>query len=369
LIVRRVWAQVRKELAQIFRDRLALVLALVLPVIVMSLITTAISLTPTGMPLIVRDYDSSPLSRAYIDAFRSSLTFEIASDRPHWSPEKLFQAGVARAIVIIPQDFSRNLYRNRPADIQAIVDATDTNTATQTRGYIGLITRAFSQSRALGFAPSVRVETRLWYNPGRESMQFFGPGAMVFVLSMLPPLLAALAMAREGEQKTIVQVYVSGISALEYLLGKTLAYIVVSAGAWLVCVLAGTLIFQFRFAGDPTPFLSASLLYLFCAVAFGISVGAAIPNQSVAIQVVAVGGFLLAFLLSGFIFPVQNIPPGLRWISNIVQARYYIEVARDAFLQGGGWPAVWPQVLIIGLIGLVYFGLAWFVMRRMQLTI
>jgi ABC-2 type transport system permease protein len=368
--MRRVWAQVVKELTQILRDRLALVLALVLPVIVMSLITTAISLTPTNMPIIVRDYDNSPLSRRYIEAFQSSLTFAAAPDRAGWTPEKLFQSGAARAVLVIPESFGRDLRRGRPTQVQAIVDATDTNTATQVRGYIGLITRSFTELlRGREGARAVEVQTRLWYNPGRESTQFFGPGAMVFVLSMLPPLLAALAMAKEGEQKTILQVYVSSISALEYLLGKTLAYMVVSTGAWLVCLLAGTFVFGLTFAGDPTPFLAASFLYLFCAVSFGVAVGSAIPNQSVAIQVVAVGGFLLSFLLSGFIFPVQNIPEGLRWISNIVQARYYIEVARDAFLQGGGWPAVWLQILLIGGIGLVYFGIGWMVMRRMQVKL
>ena len=100
--------------------------------------------------------------------------------------------------------------------------------------------------------------------------------------------------------------------------------------------------------------------------AFGTLVGAAIPNQAAAVQAVALGGFLLSFLLSGLIFPVENIPDALRWISNLVQARYYVVVVRDAFLQGGGWPAVWWAVLAIGAIGGVFYVLAWRSMRRMQ---
>ena len=185
-------------------------------------------------------------------------------------------------------------------------------------------------------------------------------------LSIFPTVLAALAMSREGEQKTILQVYVSSISAHEFLLGKILAGMVIGfAQCGLLAGLMFTL-FGLHFAGDPTPVIVGSALFVFCVVSFGSLVGAAIPNQAAAVQAVALGGFLLAFLLSGLIFPIENIPGTLRWLSNFVQARYYIVIVRDAFLQGGGWPAVWGAVLAIGAIGLVFYVLAWRVMRRMQ---
>jgi ABC-2 type transport system permease protein len=173
-------------------------------------------------------------------------------------------------------------------------------------------------------------------------------------------------MSREGEQKTILQVYVSSISAHEFLLGKILSGLVV--GVAQCTLLAGLMftLFDLRFAGDPTPLIVGSALFVFCVMSFGSLVGAAIPNQAAAVQAVGLGGFLLAFLLSGLIFPIENIPESLRWISNFVQARYYVVVVRDAFLQGGGWPAVWWAVLAIGAIGLAYYALAWRTMRRMQ---
>jgi ABC-2 type transport system permease protein len=183
---------------------------------------------------------------------------------------------------------------------------------------------------------------------------------------MFPPLLAALAMAKEGEQKTILQVYVSSISAHEFLLGKILAFMVVALAECLVMSLFLFTYFGLSFAGDPTPVLVATILYAFCVASFGTMVGATIPNQAAALQVVAFGGFLLVFLLSGLIFPVQNIPVCLRWISTLIWGRYYIEVVRDALLQGGGWPAVWYKVLIIGGIGTFFYGIAWYSMRRMQ---
>jgi ABC-2 type transport system permease protein len=275
--------------------------------------------------------------------------------------------GQARAALIIPEHFAREIRRGHLAETQLLVDATDTNTALLTRGGASQITRAFArQLNPVAASPAVRTATRLWFNPGREPRKFYGPGMFVLALSIFPPLLAALAMSREGEQKTILQVYASSISAHEFLLGKVLAGMTIGLVEWLLTLAFLLTFFGLRFAGDPTPLMTGTVLFLFCVVSFGALVGGAIPNQAAAIQAVALGGFLLAFLLSGLIFPVENIPPGLAWISNLVQARYYIVVVRDAFLQGGGWPAVWWAVLAIGAIGVVYFGLAWRAMRRMQ---
>jgi ABC-2 type transport system permease protein len=176
-------------------------------------------------------------------------------------------------------------------------------------------------------------------------------------------------MAREGELKTILQVYVSNISAHEFVLGKVLAFVVVGLAEAIVLLVFLFAFFGIRLAGDPTPFLLSTLLYTFCVSSFGVMVGAAIPNQGAAMQTVMFGGFLLVFMLSGLMFPLSNVPAGLRWMSNLVWARYYIEIVRDAFLQGGGWPAVWWKVLMIGVIGSGFYGVAWRRMRRMHLEV
>jgi ABC-2 type transport system permease protein len=365
--MRRIIAQARKDLTQILRDRLALALALVMPIALTALLGTSISLTVTDIPIVIQDLDQTPLSRQYAHAFRSSLTFRIVALPPPTSPEAALAEGRARAAVIIPEHFAREIRRGRLAETQLLVDATDTNTALLARGGAGQVTRAFA--RQLGGAestPVIRTATRLWFNPGREPRKFYGPGFFVLALSIFPPLLAALSMSREGEQKTILQVYVSSISAHEFLLGKILAGLTIGLAQWLLALALMFTLFGLRFAGDPTPLLVGSILFLFCVVSFGSLVGAAIPNQAAAIQAVAMGGFLLAFLLSGLIFPVENIPAALRWISNLIQARYFIVVVRDAFLQGGGWPGVWWAVVAIGAIGLVFYGLAWRTMRHMQ---
>jgi ABC-2 type transport system permease protein len=364
--MRRIIAQARKELTQLLRDRLALGLALVLPVGLTALMGTSVSLTVTDIPIVIQDFDQTPLSRRYADAFRASLTYRVVTLEPATSPERMLAAGRARAAVIVPEHFEREIRRGRPVEAQVLVDATDGNTAQLIRGSAAQVTRAFARQVPGAPAPLIETATRLWFNPGRESRKFYGPGFLVLGLSIFPTVLAALAMSREGEQKTILQVYVSSISAHEFLLGKILAGMVVGvAQCTLLAVLMLTL-FGLRPAGDPTPLLAGSALFVFCVMSFGSLVGAAIPNQAAAVQAVALGGFLLSFLLSGLVFPIENIPPALRWISSFVQARYYVVIVRDAFLQGGGWPAVWWAVLAIGAIGAAFYALAWRTLRRMQ---
>jgi ABC-2 type transport system permease protein len=363
-------SQTRKELIQIVRDWRTLALALVLPVILLVLLSAGLSLRVNNLPIVVQDFSASPASQEFVDAFRSSISLHVVAwpvDRPS---EEALASGTARAVLIIPPRFARDLQRGVDTSVQLLVDASDANTAKLTAGYARQITRAHNQ-RAVGVQGSGPVEAavRLWYNPGLSSEKFYGPGIFVLGISMFPPLLAALAMAREGEQKTILQVYVSSISAHEFLLGKILAFTAVALAECVVMLVVLFTSFGLRLAGDPTPFVVGTLLYAFCVASFGTMVGARIPSQVAAMQVVALGGFLLVFLLSGLIFPIENIPAGLRWISNFIWGRYYIEIVRDALLQGGGWPAVWPKVVIIAIIGAVFYVVAWRGMRRMQLEV
>jgi ABC-2 type transport system permease protein len=365
--MRRILAQTRKELTQIVRDWRTLVLALVLPLVLLILNGSAISLTVSDLPIIVQDFDDSPASREFLDAFRSSITFHVVPWPTDKQPEPALASGTAHAALIIPAHFGRDVTRGIGSPVQMLVDASDANTAKLVAGYSSQITRSYNQ-RTGGSARSgpVQAAIRLWYNPGRSSKRFYGPGIFVLGISMFPPLLAALAMAKEGEQNTILQVYVSSISATEFLLGKIFAFIVVALAE---CALGLVLLFTYfgvSLAGDPTPFILATVLYAFCVASFGTMVGAAIPSQAAAMQAVALGGFLLVFLLSGLIFPVENIPAGLRWLSHFVWGRYYIEIVRDALLQGGGWPATWYKVVIIAVIGTIFYSIAWRSMRRMQ---
>ncbi len=366
--MRRIIAQARKEITQVLRDRLTLVLALVLPLALLALMGTAISLSVTDLPIVVQDLDNTAQSRKYIDAFRASLTFRIVEMPVNEQPEQSLLDNQARGAIIIPKDFGSDLERGQNTEVQFLVDASDANTANIMRGTATAVTQSFVKGLRSTIILPIKADIRLWFNPGRESDKYIAPSMLAVGLSLFPPLLAALAMSREGEQKTILQVYVSSISAHEYLLGKISAYFLIALAEWFLSLMLVFVLFGLRLRGDPTPFFVCTVIYLFCTVSFGTMIGAAIPNQAAAIQAVQLAGFLLSYLLSGAIFPVANIPFPLNLISYIIPARYYIVVVRDALVRGGGWPGVWHAPFVLALIGLFFFIIAWKKMRLMQVA-
>jgi len=366
--MKRVLAQVRKELTQLSRDRLTLALALILPVMLLLLLSKGTSLTVKGIPVAVQDLDKTPLSRRYIEAVSGSLSFKVSALPPDVSPEYALDKNLARASLIIPPHFERKMKRGQKAELQWLIDGTDANTANVMRGKATAITQSFAaQIRpAAATNPAIQPRIRYWFNPGREDLKYFGPGVLAFGMAIFPTLLAALAVSREGELKTILQVYVSSITAFEYLLGKVIAYVIVAWAEWIggmIVLIAG---FRLSLAGDPVPLLISTFFYLLCTTCLGTMLGAAIPNQAAAIQAAQLTGFLTSFLLSGYIFPVTNIPQPLRLVAHIVPMRYYLEVIRDAFLRGSGWAGIWYAPIAMGLLSAFFFWRAWSVMKDMQ---
>src|SRR5437867_4290601 len=364
--MKRILAQVRKELTQLWRDRLTLALALVLPVLLLLLLSKATSLSVKDIPVVIQDLDKTPSSRRYIEAVAASLSFKVNALPLDLSPERALDQNLARAAVIIPPKFEQNLKRGQNAELQWLIDGTDANTANIMRGKAAAITQSFNAEIRPAVKVPIQPQLRYWFNPGREDIKYFGPGVLAFGMSMFPPLLAALALSREGELKTILQVYLSSITAFEYLLGKVIAYTIVAWAEWIGGMIILLWGFGLSLAGDPTPLLVTTFFYLLCTTCFGTMLGAAIPNQAAAIQAAQLGGFLMSYLLAGYIFPLSNIPQPLRFLSNFIPMRYYLEVIRDAFLRGGGWPAVWYAPVALALLGAFFFWRAWAVMKEMQ---
>lgn len=365
--MRRVLAQARKEIIQILRDRLSLGLALVLPVFMLLLMGTAFSFSVHDLPIVVQDFDDSPSSRDLISAFRGSLSFRIVPWPANGDPARALTSNAARGALIIPAHFGRDLARGREAPVQLLIDAADANTAKLVAGYASELVSAYNgEHGSAAVVQPVQAAFRLWYNPGLDAKKFYGPGMFVLVITLFPTLLAALAASREGEEKTILQVYVSNISANEFILGKIFGTMAVALTQAAILVAILLTYFGMQFAGDSTPFVASTILYAFCVASFGTWVGDAIPNQVAAVQAVALGGYLLVFMLSGVLVPIETMPHALQWLSNLVWGTYYTRVMRDALLQGGGWPAMWSNVGAIALFGALFYGLAWLNMRRMQ---
>lgn len=366
---KRIIAQTLKELMQLGRDRLTLALALALPLVLLLLFGFAVSLEVNKINFAIQDLDRTPTSREYIATFERTNKFKIVAIGPAVNVPQLLDQGKVAAGLIIPPEFSRDLQRQgREASVQVLVDGTDANTANIVRGYARATTNAFVENLRTTINPTaVIAQSRLWYNPGLETLKYVGPGAVAIALTLFPPLLAGLATAKEREQGTILQVYASSLTGTEYLLGKATAYWLVGMAEVLLVNLLAWAFFRLWFAGDPTPLMLGSCFYIACGVFWGIFLGSSTKSQSTVIQAVTFTAFLLSLLMSGYIYPVANIPIPLRWIANFVPARYYILLTRDAFARGVGWSVVWGSVLALGLLAGFFFFLAGRKLRSMQL--
>ena len=362
----RILSQCTKELAQFRRDRLTLALAFLLPLLSLLIFGFAIRLEAKDIPLVLQDFDRSTLSGHYSERlFATNLFTPVA-----WQgdPEKALDLGLAKAAVIIPPDFSRRVTADKQTDVQVLVDGTDANNARVIKNSIKATTQSFLQAENLAPKnPPILTHTRLWFNPGRAESLSIVPGVFAVVLWIFPSLLAAIAMVREKEKGTILQVYASDLSAKELILGKVLAYEIIGLGMALVVIGLGSVIFQLHFAGNPTPLLLGTPLYVGVSVMFGTMLGARAGDQNSAVQGVSLVGFLTSLLLSGFIYPVSNIPFPLSLISSIVPARYFILITRDAYARGVGWVGVWFSFVMISVVGLLLFNVAHKALSPMQL--
>jgi ABC-2 type transport system permease protein len=366
----RILAQCVKELAQFRRDPITVALAFLLPVGAMLIYGYAIRLEAKNIPLAIQDLDHTPLSRDYTAQFFATNQYVPAqwegSDPAHDAIDK----GRAKAALIIPPTFSRDLTRGQPVTVQVLVDGTDGNNARVVKNSVKAVTRAFLEAQGLQPVPTqgITARIRLWFNPGRQEAYYIVPGVYGVLLWIFPSLLTSLSMVREKEQGTVIQVYASSLSAAEWLAGKGLAYFLVAMAQATLLMLVGGLLFHVGFVGDPTPLLVGAPLFLGVAVSFGLFVGAGANNQSAAVQNVSTAGFLTALLLSGFIYPVSNIPFPLSIISALVPVRHFIELTRDAFVRGTGWPGVWYIPFVLSGLGSLLFFLAWRKLRPMQFS-
>ncbi len=366
--MRRILAQCSKELAQFRRDRLTLALAFVLPIATLLLFGFGTRLEAKNIPLVVQDFDQTPLSRAYSERFFATTQF----DSTLWSGSDpatdAIARGIAKVAVVLPPDFARRIKAENTSTVQVLVDGTDVNNARVIANSIRATTSFFLSSQGLvSGTPKVVPNVRLWFNPGRKESLYFVPGVYALILWLYPSLLAAIAMVREKEQGTIVQVYASSLSAFELILGKTLAYLLIGLLEAVVIGSLGSLLFGLWFVADPIPLLIGTPIFIMTSVLFGLLMGALAGDQSAAVQAVSTIGFLTALLLSGFIYPLSNIPFPLSLITYIIPARYYIELSRDAFVQGTGWAGIWFAPLVLGLLCMLLFRGATKTLSRMQL--
>jgi ABC-2 type transport system permease protein len=367
--VRKTLAVVRKEVLQIVRDPLTLAMLLGLPAFMLVVVGYAVNFDVEGLQLAVQNRDPGPASRRLIDSFTNSRRFElVASIDAATDIDLILKRRVARAVLVIPEDFGENLAAGRDAEVQLIIDGSDSNTATTALGYAsGVIQAANGElaARALRrgggealLETAIDLQSRVWFNPELRSSHFLVPGLIGFILMITGVLSTALAVVREKESGTMEQLGVAPLHPIQVLLGKTIPYMVVSLTATVLILVAARVLFGVVVHGSYVDLFAITALYLFGALAFGLLISSLVESQAVAFQMGILSSMLPALILSGFIFPIRNMPEPLQLLSLIVPARYYLVVLRGVILKGAGLAPYWEQVAALGIYTTVVLSLA-----------
>lgn len=360
--VKRTFAVARKEARQIIRDRRALYLALGIPAMLMVLFGYALSLDVDNIPLGVWDQDNSQQSRELLSRLTSSGYFRTAFQTDSYH-------GLVRAIdnnqinigLIIPYDFSRNLKHGRSSKIQALVDGSDSTRAGIGMGYLESIVALFEDDyrrTALArqgvedrIAVPVDTRIRLMYNPELKSRNNIIPGLIAIIMMVIAALLTSLTIVRERETGTLEQLISTPIKSNELIVGKLVPYFSLAYVDLVMVYLMGQYVFQVPFRGSLFLMFFASSLFLVGAMSLGFLISVVARNQFFATQLALLGTFLPAFILSGFVFPVGNMPRLLQAVTYLVPARHLVIILRGIYLKGAGLEILVAPIAVLALFG------------------
>jgi len=370
---RRTSAMARKELLHIIRDPRSLMAALTQPVMVLLLFGYALSLDVDRIPTMIYDADHSAVSQNLVQEFRGSKYFQIVDEVDSYKPiERAMDQRRILVGVAIPYDYSRNLLAGKEAPVQILLDGADSNTASIAMGYAQGLVQAYAgharedaQSMRAGsvLKPPVDASVRVWYNPDLLSRNFIVPGLIGVITMIIAALLTSLTIAREWENGTMEQLLSTPVRPIEMALGKLSAHFLLGLTDMLIALFVGVVIFGVPLKGSWVLLLFSACVFLYGALAWGLYISAMFRNQLAAYQMGTLTSFLPAFLLSGFIYPLSNMPWIIRVISFIIPARYFIDMTKGIFLKGTGLRLLWFDLLLL----IVYaVGISFLAVRKLR---
>jgi ABC-2 type transport system permease protein len=336
-VLRRALAMAKKETFHILRDPFTLALALGMPVFMVVVYGLAIEFNVKDVHLAVSDSDRSQISRRLVDTFGSSGYFIVRHAVSPLDAQDQVASEEARASLVIPPRFERDLLAGRSAQAQLLLDGADGSTVGPVSTYvIGIQTLA--AKRLVGFDPPqpYQMRTRFLFNPELNSRWFVIPGLTVVVMAILSILLTALTVAREWENGSMELLLSTPVNPLEIIVGKLAPYAVLCIIAVTAVFLIAVTVFEIPFEGNILVFGLGCLLFLATYLAQGLLISVLTRNQTVAMQFSMLTGFLPSQLLSGFIFPIASMPVFFRYFTMIFPARWFMRIARDTFLKGSG---------------------------------
>jgi ABC-2 type transport system permease protein len=368
---------IRKEFIQALRDPRMRSMLFLPPLIQLMIFGYAASLDVDNAKIAWMDQDRTPESRELLSEFEGSGRFILAGfpDNER-AMQIMMDRGQVDAVVRVLPGFGRDVERGRPTSVQVLLDGTNSNTAGIVSGYASQCIARYSNRSMQGqqkaklisatesaegpvtmAAPQVASSTRVWFNPDLRSRNYFIPGVVVNIITLVTLSLTAMAIVREKEIGTMEQLMVTPIRASELIIGKTLPFVVVGVWDMLLVMAAALLIFHVPFRGNFWLLFGTTLLFLLTTLGAGLFISTVSKTQQQAMMATSLF-FQPFFMLSGFTFPIRNMPQLAQWLTWLNPVRYFMEIVRGVFLQGAGIEALWPQVVALAIFGVTILWLS-----------
>jgi ABC-2 type transport system permease protein len=357
----RLLGLIRKEFLQIVRDPSSIAIAFLMPVVLLLLFGYGVSLDSEHVPLglVVEQPDADTAS--FTASFGNSRYFSSVPFRNTPEAVDAMMAGRINAVIVLRQDFARRLRQTGGAPIQLVVNGVDANTARIVEGYVTgawgkwLEHTALQQGQALN--TPVEIVNRIWYNEELESRNFLVPGLIAVIMTLIGALLTAMVMAREWERGTMEALMVTPLAMHEVILGKLIPYFMLGMGGLALSVAMALWLFHVPLRGSVWLLFATSALFLLTALGMGLLISTVARSQFIAGQLAIITTFLPAFLLSGFIFDINSMPPFVQAITHVIAARYYVAILQTIFLVGNEWSVILPNALALLLLATLFLGL------------
>ncbi|MEO5894253.1 MAG: ABC transporter permease [Vicinamibacterales bacterium] len=347
-------------------------LLIVAPIVQLTLLGYAATTDVKDVPVVVADGDRSAASRELIDRFEASRNFSVIGSVTTVNQiEPYLETGGAWLGLVIPAGYAAALANGRPATLQLAADGTDANSTTVALGYatalVGAYAREIAETGALVPSagvrprvpePAIDARIRVWFNPQLESRHFMIPGVLALVLLVVTVNLAAMAIVREKEVGTLEQLNVTPVRRWELIAGKLLPYGLIAMIDVLLVVAVAVFWFQVPLRGSFPLLFSISVIYVFCTLGLGLFISTISDTQQQAMMTATFFFVMPMIYLSGFVFPIENMPPAIQWVTYLIPLRYFLVVVRGIFLKGIGLEILWPQVAALAGWGTVVLSLA-----------
>lgn len=366
--LRRLKAVAKKEFLHVLRDPRSLMMGIGMPMMLLFLFGYALTLDVDRVPLAVWDQAQTAESREFISRFSGSRYFDLRLNANNYREIELaIDRREALIALVLPSDFDRLLSQGKDAPVQTILDGSDPNTATIALGYAEATAQGYSRqvamkqmSRAgtLPQIPSLELKPRIWFNTDMVSRNFIFPGLIAVVMMIMAAILTSLSLAREWETGTMEQLVATPLTGAELILGKLAPYFAIGVLDLILCIGVGEFVFDVPLRGSLWLLAPLALVFLFSALSFGMLLSIITKNQLLASQLAIVTTVLPAFLLSGFIFPIENMPLPIQTVTRIITARYFVTILRGIYLKDVGLAVLWPQALFLVLFAVLVLTVA-----------